>query len=135
TNNFTVTLKPVRNGPSLLSLSTQTVELLTPLTVTNTAIDNDIPDVSVSYTLLDAPAGAAIDTNGIITWIPFEGQGPSTNIVTTIAEDDGDPSMSDTNSFTVVVVVPAPPPLIDSITLSNGVATVMWESVAGRIYR
>lgn len=57
----------------------------------------------MTYLLLDAPVGATIDTNGVINWTPTEVQGPSTNTVTTLVFDDGTPSLSSTNSFTVIV--------------------------------
>ena len=47
--------------------------------------------------------GASIDTNGIITWIPDETQGPGTNSITTVVTDNGTPPRSVTNSSTVVV--------------------------------
>lgn len=76
---------------------------------------------AVAYQLVGAPAGAAIDANGIITWTPTEAQGPATNVLTTVATDNGQPSLSATNSFTVVVnevnqapVLPLQPDLIIS---------------------
>ena len=50
-----------------------------------------------------APAGATIDANGVITWTPSEAQGPSTNLITAGATDNGVPPLSATNSFSVVV--------------------------------
>src|SRR5437762_2292060 len=38
-----------------------------------------------------------------MAWTPSEAQGPSTNVVTVRVFDDGTPSLSATNSFTVVV--------------------------------
>jgi len=45
----------------------------------------------------------AIDTNGVITWIPSEAQGPGVYTITTIATDTNAPPTSATNSFTVTV--------------------------------
>jgi hypothetical protein len=39
----------------------------------------------------------------VISWTPTEAQGPGTNIITTVVTDDGAPSSSATNSFTVVI--------------------------------
>ena len=44
-----------------------------------------------------------IDTNGVITWTPTEGQGPGTNTITTVVTDNGVPPLSATNSFEVMV--------------------------------
>jgi hypothetical protein len=103
TNSFTVVVHPIHNGPELPFQTNLTMAELTTLLVTNTAGDNDVPAHSLTYLLLDAPVGAAIDTNGVISWTPTEAQGPSTNVITTVVHDDGIPSLSATNSFTVIV--------------------------------
>ena len=51
--------------------------------------------------------------------------------------DDGTPSLSDTNSFVVVVLqtAPEPQPVIQAITVSSGVVEVTWTAITGRTYR
>jgi len=132
TNSFTVTVQPVHNGPGLGVVSNQTVTELTLLTVTNTAIDSDIPALPLSYTLVNPPAGAGISSNGVITWMPSQAQAPGTAVITTVVSDG---SLSATNSFTVMVNVASNDFRIISITTTNGVATVVWTSVAGNYYR
>ena len=73
------------------------------LSITNAASDSDIPINSLSYQLLNPPAGAAIDANGVITWTPTEAEGPGTNTIITVVTDNGLPPLSATNSFEVVV--------------------------------
>lgn len=63
---------------------------------------NTVPSV-LSYQLVNPPALAGIDANGIIAWSPSEAQGPGTNAITTIVNDNGVPPLSATNSFSVVV--------------------------------
>jgi hypothetical protein len=70
------------------------------------------PPNTVSYALLTAPVGAAIDTNGTITWTPTEAQGPVTNTFTTLVTDNGSPAMKDTNTFSVVVNEINTPPVL-----------------------
>ena len=132
TNSFTVTVNAVHNGPSLPTQSNVTVTELTLLTVTNTAIDNDVPLLPLTYTLVNPPAGAVIDTNGVITWTPSQAQAPGVDVITTVVSDG---SLSATNSFTVTVNVASNDFRILSITMSNGIATVTWTSVAGNYYR
>src|SRR5438128_928931 len=103
TNRFTVTVNAIHNGPVLAGQTNRTVNELTTLLVTNTATDNDLPALALSYSLIDAPAGVLIDTNGVISWTPAEAQGPGTNTLTTVVTDNGTPPLSATNSFTVVV--------------------------------
>src|SRR5262249_34367881 len=87
TNSFTVVVNAIHNGPELAFQTNQIIAELTTLVVTNTASDSDVPAHLLTYLLLDAPAGAAIGTNGIISWTPTEAQGPSTNTLTTIVLD------------------------------------------------
>jgi hypothetical protein len=42
-------------------------------------------------------------SSGVLTWTPTEAQGPDTNTITVVVSDNGGPSLSDTNSFTVIV--------------------------------
>jgi hypothetical protein len=137
TNSFTVTVNAIHNGPGLGAVSNQTIDVLTTLIVTNTATDNDIPANTLTYVLMAAPTNAFIDNNGVITWTPVSAQGGTTNLFTTRVTDNGTPNLSATNSY-LVFVNPAPiipPPVIESITLSNSVVTMIWSSVSNGIYR
>ncbi len=73
---------------------------------------NTVPTV-LTYQLINPPAGAGIDTNGIITWTPSAAQGAAAYVITTVATDNGSPSLSATNSFTVTVLAPL------TVTASN----------------
>ena len=104
TNTFTVVVNEVNSAPVLPAQTNRAIDELTTLTVTNTATDADIPANLLTYVLLlGAPTNAAISANGVITWTPTEAQGPSTNTFTTVVTDNGTPTVSATNSFTVVV--------------------------------
>ena len=74
---------------SLTAQTNRTIAELTLLTVTNAASDGDIPANALTYQLINPPAGAVIDTNGVITWTPTEAQGPGTNTITTVVTDNG----------------------------------------------
>jgi hypothetical protein len=104
TNSFTVTVLEVNSTPALDPQPNLTINELTLVVVTNTATDFDVPANVLTYSLLNAPAGASIDANGVIGWIPSEAQGPSTNVITTVVTDNGTPHLSATNSFTVTVL-------------------------------
>jgi len=103
TNSFEVVVEPIHQGPELLEQPTWTVLELTQLMVTNAAVDHDVPVLGLSYSLLDPPQGMSIDTNGVITWVPGEADGPGTNVITTVVTDSGTPPLRATNSFVVVV--------------------------------
>src|SRR5208283_600627 len=107
TNSFTVVVQEVNVAPVLPVIANQTVNELTLLTVTNTASESNI-HATLGYTLVNPPAGAAINTNGVITWTPSQNQSPGTNTITTVVTNTDpydlvNPHLSATNSFTVVV--------------------------------
>jgi hypothetical protein len=103
TNSFTVTVNEVNSAPVLPAQPNRTIASSTPLTITNTASDSDIPVNSLSYTLLSAPATAAISATGVITWVPGSADEKTTNLFRTVVTDNGSPPLSATNNFTVVV--------------------------------
>jgi hypothetical protein len=137
TNSFTVVVNEVNSAPVLPVQTNVTIAELTTLLVTNTATDSDIPANTLSYSLLNPPAGAEISASGLITWTPTHAQAPSTNIFETVVSDDGVPPLSATNSFTVFVTASqvVPPPTIESIVVADGLATISWSSVTGHTYR
>jgi hypothetical protein len=110
TNSFTVVVTELNTAPALPSLPDVTIAERTLLTVTNTATDSDLPPNVLTYALVDPPTGAAINTNGVITWRPSEAQGPGTNLITTVVTDNGTPPLSTTNSFTAVITEVNSPP-------------------------
>ncbi len=93
----------VNTSPVLPAQPNLLIDVLTLLTVTNTAVDTDLPPQSLAYQLLSAPGGAGIATNGVITWSPTQAQGGTVNVFTTVVTDNGTPPLSATNSFTVSV--------------------------------
>ena len=73
------------------------------LIVTNTASDADLPAQLLTYGLLSAPAGAAIDAQGVITWLSATVPEPTTNAFVTVVSDG---YAAATNRFEVVVLPP-----------------------------
>jgi hypothetical protein len=111
--SFDATVNDI-NGPPVLNVpGQQSVILGSTMTVTNTATNSDIWATSITFGLVSAPAGVALNTNtGVLTWTPISSQSLSTNTIT-ISATDYDPyasnslNLSVTNSFTVVVINPA----------------------------
>ncbi|HEY1172625.1 MAG TPA: putative Ig domain-containing protein, partial [Verrucomicrobiae bacterium] len=106
TNTFIVTVLETNAVPVLALIANQTVAEGQLLTVNASATDADLPANALLFSLgAGAPSGVAIDANsGVITWTPTEAQGPSTNVLSVIVTDNGTPSLSATQSFTVVVL-------------------------------
>src|SRR6185436_3018532 len=100
--------------------------------------DSDVPANTLTFSLIAPPGGMSINpTTGLIQWVPAENQGPSTNLITVVVTDDGVSPLSTTNSFTVFVSAPdlAPPPLITSVSVSDGMALLSFTSVSNHVYR
>jgi hypothetical protein len=136
TNSFSVTVNAIHNGPLLPAQNDPTIAANTTMVVTNAAFDSDVPLTGLGYTLMVAPAGAVIDAHGIITWTPTQAQALTTNVFVTLVFDNGSPILSTTNKFTVTVTGTVTAPfMITSVTASNGLAWITWNSVAGQTYR
>ncbi len=103
--NITITVYEVNSAPVLASIETQEIEEGALLSVAASASDPDIPAQTLTYSLgAGAPVGAAINpVTGVFTWAPTEAQGPSTNLVAIRVTDNGLPSLSATQHFTIIV--------------------------------
>jgi hypothetical protein len=104
TKSFTVVVNEVNSAPVIGAIPNQTVNEGNSLTLTITATDANGATDTLTYNLVNPPAGAAINpATGVFTWTPSEAQGPSTNTITVQVTDNGAPPLSGTENFTVVV--------------------------------
>jgi N-acetylneuraminic acid mutarotase len=107
TNSFSVQVFEVNAPPVIFVPANRTIAANATLSVTCTASDPDIPANKLTFGLVLAPSGMTIDSlSGAILWSPSPFQAPSTNVIKVSVTDDGSPSLSATNSFTVVVASP-----------------------------
>ena len=117
TNSFTVVVYRPNTPPVLSSIPNQTVYANTLLTLTASATDTDQPPQTLTFSLgTGAPTGASITSGGVFTWTPAAAQAPSTNTISVIVTDSGQPQMSATNSFKVVAYRPNTPPVLATIS-------------------
>ncbi|MCC6231965.1 MAG: cadherin repeat domain-containing protein, partial [Verrucomicrobiales bacterium] len=103
TNRFILTVREVNTAPQLSTTEDFTMDEGNPVTVSHRAPDPDIPLNTVTFSLAGAPAGAAIGADGTVTWTAGESDGSTTNRFLVVARDNGSPSLSVTNAFSVVV--------------------------------
>src|SRR5205814_2197621 len=84
TQTFTVAVLEVNTAPELAGIPDAVVAEGATLLVTNSATDVDFPANALAFTLgPGAPTNMLINaTNGLITWLPTESQGPATNLIT-----------------------------------------------------
>jgi hypothetical protein len=103
TTNFRVIVREVNTAPVIATITNRTVSETVLLTVANTASDQDLPPQALVWSFTGPTNGAINPTNGVFTWRPTAQQGPSTNRIQIIAKDNGVPSLSATQAFTVFV--------------------------------
>jgi O-glycosyl hydrolase len=123
---FVFTVTDLNEAPELVPVSDVTVGAGVMVTLTNSASDPDLPVQTLTFSLLGgSPVNSSLNaSNGIFTWRPLVSQAGTTNPVTVTVADNGSPSLSATNSFTVAVS-PLNPPTFTSISV-NG-AQVMLD--------
>jgi hypothetical protein len=122
TGAVTVVVHELNSAPVLAAITNYTIAEGTILSVTNVAVDYDLPPNSLTFSLAGVvPDGAGIDpVSGIFTWQPSNTQGPSTNLFTVVVTDNGTPPLSDTQQFSVIVL-----DTLSDFTLSIGSTNVL----------
>jgi hypothetical protein len=76
----------------------------TPVSFTASATDPDVPQQALYWMLMSAPKGASITYNtGAFYWRPPVAQAGSSNLVRVRVFDNGYPSMSATQDFSIIV--------------------------------
>jgi hypothetical protein len=131
--SFTVTVMPSNSPPVLAAISNQAIIVGVTLTITNAATDPDGNQLTFS---LDpgAPTGAAIDpASGIFSWTPADSFAGTTNNLTVRVTDNGLPPLSDSQNFSVTVLLR--PLVITAVTVSTNGVNLSWSAVAGKVYR
>ena len=131
TQSFVVVVNEVNSAPTLAPIVERTIHQGMTLTITNSALDLDVPANQLTYSLSNAPAGASINAS-VFIWTPAPEQANSTNTITVVITDDGSPNLSDAKEFTVTVL---PPPTIVSIALVETNVNIVWTAIAGTTYR
>jgi hypothetical protein len=118
TNSFSLTVNEVNLPPTLTVPGNQVLTEETPLSVSASSTDPDLPANALNFSLLSPPSGMTIHpTSGAISWVPEESQGSNTYTITVIVTDDSPVAMnakhlSVTNTFTVTVNESNRPPVL-----------------------
>jgi hypothetical protein len=95
------------NPPALNAISNRFAHLGQTLQLTVVATDPDSWYQTLTFSLTNSPAGAAIDSlTGALSWTITNVPAPSANAVTVRVTDNGVPPMSDAKTFLVMVQAP-----------------------------
>lgn len=106
---FTIDVANVNEAPSLAAVPDAAVGVGVNLSITNIATDPDVPVQTLTFALLNGPANTAVNaSNGVFTWRPLVSQQNQVFPVVVRVYDNGSPSLSATNTFTLTVNPLAP---------------------------
>lgn len=106
TNSQTIKIivTEVNTAPLLGAIGVKSVSEGNLLTFAATASDADLPAQPLSYSVLNAPAGAVINSSsGVFTWVPSEAQGPGSYLVTVRVTDNGSPALRSSEVINITV--------------------------------
>ena len=104
TNTFLLVVEEVNEPPILDAVADRTVHAEGTVTLTLAAGDPDEPTNTLSFALVEGPAGANVQSEtGQFSWRPTQAEIGTTNQVRASVHDDGTPSLSATNSFRLIV--------------------------------
>lgn len=108
---ITITVTEANTAPTLAGVpAAVTIPELVPYTFTAIATDPDIPVQALTFSLVGAPAGAAISSTGVFTWTPTEAQGGLSPYTFTVRVSDG---VANTDaSITITVTEVNTPPVL-----------------------
>jgi glucuronoarabinoxylan endo-1,4-beta-xylanase len=124
-------------SPSLATVADQLMDAGETLLVTNSATDPNVPPQSLTFNLLNGPAGGTLTpldaTDAQFSWRAPVSQAGTTNLVTVAVTDTGT-LLSDTNSYNVIVNPLSSQPTLDSISASGGQVTLVLNGPQGPDY-
>jgi len=89
--------------PFIAPISDITTNEMERIIFTVAATDTNVPAQALTFSLLGAPTGATISSNGLFRWRPSEEQGPNTYSISVRVTDNGIPSQSSTQTFRIHV--------------------------------
>jgi beta-galactosidase len=137
-DNFSASFLAANTAPTLAPIANQTVNVGQTVAITAQANDTDSPPQKLVFYLLGAPANATFsqinNTNAAFGWRPGVASANSLNPVTLKVTDNGLPSLSATQIFTITVN-PLTLPQMPSVSWSNGRLTMLvTNSIIGPDY-
>jgi glucuronoarabinoxylan endo-1,4-beta-xylanase len=121
--------------PGIGVVANQTVNPGVTLLVTNAASDLDLPVQLLTFSAGNTfPANATINSSsGVFSWRPLVSQANTTNSIQIKVTDSGQPNLSATNSFKVIVN-PIAPPVMSSITVNGAEIDLLLDGPSGPDY-
>jgi hypothetical protein len=127
--NVHIIAAPVNHAPLLAAISGSTINVGVNFVITNSATDSDAGQ-TLTYSLPIGPTNATLDAaSGVLNWRPLVTQANTTDPFRVVVSDNGSPSLSATQSFSVIVN----PLALPGITLPQIANGQLGFSVSGQI--
>ena len=122
-DNVSASFLAANAAPTLAPIANQTVNVGQTVAFTAIATATNSPQPTLNFSLLNAPINATLaqinNTNANFNWRPWVTNANSTNAVALMVALSGFPSLSATQSFTIVVN-PLILPSVSSVMINNG---------------
>ena len=121
TTTIALTLQgPTNTPPTLAPIASQTVNFGQTVAFTASAMDTNQPPQTLTFALLAGATNATLNTNnGAFSFRPLVTQAASTNSFTLQVSDNGTPSLSAAQSFSVIVN-PLSAPGLSNVSAAGG---------------
>jgi len=136
-DNVTAAFGRANGAPILNPIGNQTVNVGQPVSLTASGQDTNSPPFALAFTLLNAPMGASLNqtasNNAAFYWRPGVPDANSTNQITLKIANNAWPSLSATQSFSVVVN-PLSAAGIGNISFASGQLSFNVSGQAGPDY-
>jgi len=135
-DNISASFLPANTAPTLAPMTNWTVNVGQTVSLTATATDPDSPPQTLAFTLVSGLASTfsqVNNTNLAYGWRPTVADANSTNTVILKVGDNGFPSLSDTQAFSVAVN-PLTVPALSSVALLDGQFTMQLDGQTGPDY-
>ncbi len=122
------------SAPLLASIADRIIHIGQTLQFTASATDLQTPPQTLAYSLDPVgPPDATVSVEaGTFHWTATNVAAPSTNVFSLRVSDNGNPALSDSKSFSVVVV---PPPELAMPSLNGSMLTLAFATLPGQIYQ
>jgi glucuronoarabinoxylan endo-1,4-beta-xylanase len=124
--------------PTLVPVLNQYINPGINLTITNTAIEPNVPAAALTFSLMVGPPNASINqvnsTNAVVVWRPRLSQANTTNELQIVVSDSSSPRLSATNVFNVIVY-PLTASGFSSISYSSQQVSLVFTGAYGPDYQ
>ncbi|MEW6158988.1 MAG: putative Ig domain-containing protein, partial [Verrucomicrobiota bacterium] len=117
TSNYSFRIIPANHPPFFADIGLRTIQEEAVFNFTPQVSDNELPNDVLKFALdPGAPAGLTVNpATGALSWTPTEAQGKGDYVVTLVVTDDGQPSLSYSETFTFHVDEVNRPPVLQPI--------------------